>query len=398
MLWSHSCDRSDPRAARVSAASFEPPRGAREVHLTIEPPPGLDVRAAASAVGQAYAAALSELRLPASSAVFRRLFVSDAANGAAWLADDPIIGGAAEDTPVALSLIEQPPLPGRRLALWAYHVDDPEAPLSKERHGRTVRLVRPGRAHLWTAGLTARLERPTIEATEEQTRAVFASYERELARNEARLADHVMRTWLFVRDVDRHYGGMVAARRDLFVERGLTAETHFIASTGIEGRTARPDEVVVLDAWAVAGLDPAQVEHLAAPGHLGPTMRYGVTFERGTRIAYGDRRHVVISGTASVDPDGHVVGIGDIDTQLRRTADNVDALLEAAGADTADLALLIVYVRDAADELAARRAVRDRYGDVPHVLVHAPVCRPTWLVEIEALAIAREPSPEWPTF
>ena len=31
------------------------------------------------------------------------------------------------------------------------------------------------------------------------------------------------------------------------------------------------------------------------------TYEYGVTFERGTAVTYGDRRHVFIAGTASID-------------------------------------------------------------------------------------------------
>ena len=63
-----------------------------------------------------------------------------------------------------------------------------------------------------------------------------------------------------------------------------------------------------------------------------------------------------------------------------------------------DLVLLIGYVRDPADAGEAERLMRENYGDTPQVVVHAPVCRPGWLVEIEALAIRPSASPSLPAF
>ncbi|TNF29393.1 MAG: translation initiation inhibitor [Deltaproteobacteria bacterium] len=377
--------------ARVSA--FTAPDGAREVHVLVEAAPDLPEEEAADVVADTYAATLARLAVPAESAVFRRLFTCDAAAHERALLAHPVLG-AGED-PVAVSVVEQPPLPRRPLALWAYHVDDPAGPLRKARDGHSVALQRPGRVHVWTAGVTGCDAGP---ATADQTRWILAELDRELARARARLADHTVRTWFFVRDIDREYGGLVAARREVFAAHGLTAATHFIASTGIAGRTARGDAQVALDAWSIAGLDPGQIAYLAAPEHLGPTSDYGVTFERGATVTYGDRRHVLVSGTASIDRSGAVVGVGDLGRQLARMADNVDALLAAARVERTQLALLVVYLRDADDEPRARALVETRYPGIPHVIVQAPICRPTWLVELEALAVTPAGDARWPAF
>ena len=55
-----------------------------------------------------------------------------------------------------------------------------------------------------------------------------------------------------------------------------------------------------MDAYAIGGVESAQIEFLAAPDHLSPTHTYGVTFERGTsvrvsrpqtRFYFGNRKH-----------------------------------------------------------------------------------------------------------
>ena len=62
-----------------------------------------------------------------------------------------------------------------------------------------------------------------------------------------------------------------------------------------------------MDTYAVDGLKSEQIHYLYAPTHLNPTYEYGVSFERGTYVDYGDRRQVFISGTASINNKGEVV-------------------------------------------------------------------------------------------
>ncbi len=68
-----------------------------------------------------------------------------------------------------------------------------------------------------------------------------------------------------------------------------------------------------MDTYAVDGLKSEQIHYLYAPTHLNPTYEYGVSFERGTYVDYGDRRQVFISGTASINNKGEVVCPGDIE-------------------------------------------------------------------------------------
>jgi enamine deaminase RidA (YjgF/YER057c/UK114 family) len=180
---------------------------------------------------------------------------------------------------------------------------------------------------------------------------------------------------------------MVVARREYFEREGLTSHTHYIASTGIEGRYIYPEILVLIDAYAIANIQQEQIRYLHAPAHLNPTYEYGVTFERGTTVDYGDRRHVFISGTASINNRGEIMHPFDIEKQTVRTFENIHALLAEAGATMQNVAHMVIYLRDIADQAVVNRYIAQHYPDIPRVMLWAPVCRPGWLVEVECMAI-----------
>ena len=191
----------------------------------------------------------------------------------------------------------------------------------------------------------------------------------------------------FVRDVDVNYAGVVKGRKEEFVRLGLTEKTHYLASTGIQGQIADSRSLVLLDAYAVDGLQAEQIRFLHAPEYLNPTYEYGVTFERGTAVTYGDRKQVFISGTASIDNRGEIVYPGDIVKQTERMMENISVLLKKADATTRDITQAISYLRDMADYAVVKKYFEAHYPDLPHLIVLAPVCRPGWLIETECIAV-----------
>ena len=210
------------------------------------------------------------------------------------------------------------------------------------------------------------------------------------------LAENCVRTWLFVQNVDVNYRGVVKARKEVFATQGLTEDTHYIASTGIEGRYQDANVYVTMDAYAVKGIAPAQIRYLYAPEHLNRTFEYGVTFERGTAVTYGDRRHVFISGTASIDRYGEIVYPGDVIRQAERMMENITALLREADADCSDIMQAVVYLRDTGDYARVEQFMSANYPDLPHLIVLAPVCRSGWLIEMECMATVPADAPEYP--
>ena len=313
------------------------------------------------------------LALPAFSGatvVMRRYFLSDSTN------QQPLV--EREDA-AALDRIQQPPLDGAKIAAWLYL----QRGVTLEPEPGGVAARREHYRHLWYIGKVS-----TQGDSGEQTSLLLADYVNTLASQNATLAGNCLRTWFFVRDVDTNYAPLVRARRHFFAACGLTPATHYIASTGIGGQPSCTAALVQLSAYALMGHVPEQVWHLHAPEYLNPTHEYGVTFERATAVQYADRRHVIVSGTASIDRHGVVVHPGDVELQTRRMWENVEALLHEAQMGFGDVAQSIVYLRDAADYPLVAAMFRERFPDMPVLFVHAPVCRPAWLIEMECMAIA----------
>ena len=234
--------------------------------------------------------------------------------------------------------------------------------------------------------------------SEYQTKLLLNDYVMRLAEQGMSLANNCIRTWFFVQNVDVNYTGVVKGRNEVFASQNLTEHTHYIASTGIAGRHADPKVAVQMDAYAVKGLQTEQIQFLYAPEYLNPTYEYGVSFERGTCVKYGDRRHVFISGTASINNKGEVMYQGDIERQTQRMWDNVQALLEEAECSFEDVAHMIVYLRDMADYKTVKGLYSLRFPHIPTIFVWAPVCRPGWLIEMECMAVRKDDNPQWQAF
>ena len=304
--------------------------------------------------------------------VFKRYFLSDAAN------QRPLM---PQDDTCTVSYIQQPPLDGSKLATWFYLQRGTEIIPTSDRLRSTV-IRHNGYEHLWTMGLTI-----AEGSSYSQTQNLLEDYEELLDEHQMTLEDHCIRTWFFVRDVDTQYKGLVLARWENFAQHGLVPETHYIASTGIGGNPPDPKAIIQLGSYALKGFKPEQQRYLYATSHLNRTSEYGVTFERGTLLKFGDRNHAIISGTASINNKGEVEHVGDVVMQTKRMWENVETLLAEAGMTMDDAAQLIVYLRDTADFEVVSEMFRQKYPNTPTVFTLAPVCRPTWLIEMECMAI-----------
>ena len=325
-------------------------------------------------IQRAYVEVVKEELVENAVAVFRRYFLSDAANQA-----DLVMSWECDNAICPLSIIQQAPMNGTKIALWTWFYTGMVA--ETKENGMLV-SSHNGYTHLWTGGACNRASN-----SEYQTRLLLNDYVMQLLEQGAKLAHDCIRTWFFVQNVDVNYAGVVKARKEVFVTQNLTEKTHYVSSTGIEGRHADPTVLVTMDTYAVKGLQPEQIQFLYARTHLNPTYEYGVTFERGTAVHYGDRKQIFISGTASIDNKGNIVHTGDILRQAGRMMENIAALLAEANATLGDVMQAVVYLRDTSDYHVVDRFFREQYPDFPHIIVHAPVCRPGWLIETECIAV-----------
>ncbi len=319
-------------------------------------------------------------RIAGSAPILKRYFLSDSTN------QQPLM---RQETDCAVSVIQQPPLDGSKIAVWIYLQKGSKVANT----GGMIVAEHNGYRHLWKMGMH---EHKGDSAW--QTESLLINYEEILENFGATLAGNCIRTWFFVRDVDTQYAGMVKARKENFREQGLTEQTHFISSTGIGGSPADTRALVQMGTYALTGFVPAQQRYLYAPTHLNPTYEYGVTFERGTVMEYGDRAHVFISGTASINNKGEVVHVGDIVKQTERMWENVNTLLEEGGAAFDDVMQIIVYLRDICDYHVVKAMFDRKFPDTPHVITLAPVCRPTWLIEMECIAVTERRNADFRDF
>jgi enamine deaminase RidA (YjgF/YER057c/UK114 family) len=368
------------------AALFETENGT-EGFLAVEADAGLDIHTAVATMFGDYAELLRRHSLDEDSEVFVRFHLSDIANQAGFLR--AFLNDRHADT--FYSLIGQPPASGSKIAMTAYHIKGANPFGKTKQPGEGLAVDHNGYTSLWTKSLPRMPGRP-----EEQTREIFDGLSQTVGALGGDLRNNVIRTWIYIRDIDMNYRAFADSRGSFFAGAGMDENGHTIASTGIEGSSENLQAYVAMESLAVFGLEPGQIRYMSAPEHMCSTHRYNVTFERGTKVAYGDRTHYFISGTASIDKEGEVVHPCDVERQALRCLENISALLSEQGAGLPDLKALNVYVRDFSDAGRLSALLRETLpGGIPYVIVLGAICRPSWLIEIDGLAVTAEHDEEF---
>jgi enamine deaminase RidA (YjgF/YER057c/UK114 family) len=290
----------------------------------------------------------------------------------------------------AATFIQQPPAhPGQLCEVQAFALLPADLrPLSSRAmeglpatvSGRVIET--DGVRHVFLANLTGGSPGDGRRFTR-QAAAVYQRAEACLRRERLSFRD-VVRTWIYLRDIERDYGSLNRVRREFFRRRGVHPAP---ASTGIQGGPYPGDRRCALDLHAAGGGEiNVRTIHAAT---MNEAPEYGSDFARGMRVGLKDRAIIYISGTASIDLEGRVVGVGGIEGQVDRMLLNVEQLLEGQGASYADLVSAVTYLKKPEYrrpflEVGRRRGLPDR---IPNTLCVADVCRPEWLCEIEATAV-----------
>ena len=382
----------------IKVSCFSETENAKEYFLTINSKEEASFSGELKTLYDSYMLAMEKCGLSEDTLVFGRFYISDIANQKEILRQSEIFDALRKG---AVSVIQQCPVYDGSISLLVYHIKKNNCPLKREvftydNENRRNGAIIHGDNYdlLWVANFYGIGPFDSYK----QTHEIFQSFNKILNNNGMTLLDNAVRTWVYVRDVDNHYRGMVESRKEFFEQHGLNPETRYIASTGIEGYSKEVNSIVSFDAFAINNLKKEQIVSMEALENLPPTIKYGVTFERGTRVIFGDRSHLHISGTASIDKNGEIVHISDVKKQTQRTIDNIKALLASHGAGLKDIAYCIVYVRDFKDKNKVMDVLEKEIpNEVPLLLLEGAVCRPAWLVELEGVAIIPDSS-EFPAF
>lgn len=362
--------------------------GVKESFFMLTSEPGEDFRTEASALLDRYYVEMSAHGTSPANEFMIRFHLSDIHM------QQPVLEEMLGTRDSFVSCVGQSPSHGGRLAMEAWHISGAKKKLvrSAETQSLTMELQ-----NYWL--LMFRKMSLSSVGSHDQMTEEFSALGKELRGKRGKLSENTVRTWIYCRDVDNNYAGLVKARRKVFADEGMTADTHYIASTGIEGQNFPSSRLVSMDSLSVFGVKPSQFEYMSALDCMPPTHVYGVTFERGCRMIYGDRSHFFISGTASIDSKGEIVHPGDVRLQAGRMVRNVSALLENHDARLDDLKMATVYLRDRADApQVADELARLLPENLPVIMVQAPVCRPGWLVEMEAFGVNASGNPEYTVF
>jgi 2-iminobutanoate/2-iminopropanoate deaminase len=137
---------------------------------------------------------------------------------------------------------------------------------------------------------------------------------------------------------------------------------------------------------------------ISAPEALNEAFHYAKpsSFSRGLRLDFGNIAILLISGTASIGPNGETLHVGDFRAQTRRTYRNITSLLAAEGATWKDVVRTTCYLRDIDRDYAVFNEERTAFYEEQELDplpastgIQAKLCRPELLVEIEAIAIFR---------
>ncbi len=333
------------------------------------------------AVEKRLKAFLEQEQLSAENIEHTKLYLSDTANQLHEAMAHPLC--ATWLSRGSLCWVEQPVLPYFKVAIVVMCRREPA-----EKHGTPdCMVVTGGGLRYIYHSVRFKVDEVAGRDAQWQTEEAFRRHIAVLKNEGMTLKKHCHRTWIYVRDVDVNYGGVVHGRNRIFDGEGLTAATHFIASTGIGGNPDNRSAAVGIDFFSIDGVEDVSATYLQALDYLNPTYEYGVAFERGVSLPLPDGKMLLVSGTASIDCKGQVLYHGDVLKQTERLFLNIEKLLSDGGAALSDLKYVIVYLRDIADYPSVSEYVARRFPSLQAVFLEARVCRPDWLIEVEGIAL-----------
>ena len=199
----------------------------------------------------------------------------------------------------------------------------------------------------------------------------------------------VARTWIYMARLLEWYGDFNRVRTAHYKPAGLgvLGGTAFPASTGIQGQSDGEECLMDVLALDSAGPQSAAALPIQRSPRQDQSFNYGSAFSRGMAIEIEGTRTVHISGTASINPAGESIHVGDAEMQSLETLMCIAAILEEQGGSLGNITAATLFCKDRAAWDAWNRVTRLlKVPEFPKVCVLADVCRHDLLVEMEVVA------------
>ena len=220
----------------------------------------------------------------------------------------------------------------------------------------------------------------TLEAPA-QVQQMFGNLEGALDQAGFELSD-LMRTWFYNDEILAWYGDFNRVRSAHYA--GVKWRTGSLpASTGIGARNA-DGAALTAAAWAMRPVDGVVLAREVGSPLQCPAPTYGSAFSRAMELESGGWRRLLVSGTASIFPDGKTAWGGNARNQVDLTMEVVGAILESRDMSFGNVTRATAYYRDPAlvrhfNEWCAEQELQS----MPVVNTHGVICREELLFEIE---------------
>ena len=192
----------------------------------------------------------------------------------------------------------------------------------------------------------------------------------------------VVRTWFYNDDIVPWYGDFNRVRSAHY--QSIAWRTGSIpASTGIGARNPA-GAALTLAAWAVQPLEGGSCAFAVGSPLQCPAPAYGSSFARAMELDSGGWRRLLVSGTASIHPDGRTAWVGNAHRQIELTMEVVAALLQARGLGCHDITRATAYFEHPLFEpYFAAWCSTHHLQLLPVVSTNCDICRDDLLFEIE---------------
>lgn len=196
---------------------------------------------------------------------------------------------------------------------------------------------------------------------------------------------NVIRTWLYARNILDWYDELNRSRNDFF-ERHDIYHQLVPASTGIGA--ANPQGRAI--ATQVLAVVPKHNRTLIRQAHSPlqcPALNYRSSFSRAISLLAPGMHRLYISGTASINASGQTVNIDDTSAQINLTMQVLEAILKKAGMNWGDAVSSLAYFKHREDFALFDDYCRKHHLALPHIKLHADICRADLLFELELDAV-----------